>query len=638
MATRSNYVQYAFPQNEASLALATRFDFAAQTIYVPETSSRTFRTVVAEITFRGNVTTAASMTSWLIGVKLGAAAFSDLTITDTITNSGEQQTFRIFSQNLASYFNTNFGAGGSQTCQIGLQMGALATCNHTVILHVVYDFDDTSASTRVKTVRIPLESNTTALTATLASIGTSQIPNLSTFCPEASKTFRDIFFVIDGNESNAGTTDHTLRHALDAEAADDDFLHENGLNSSCWYRRVWKRTDMTTSATHDFKSSVSNVAGGTHNHQAVTLVVTYEYDHSTTTRVLNSILVPLDGREGFVGDTTDPTLLRIRFMIPEPGTITLKQSGCYLAWAIDANANLRVKAGSQTARTYTGAAGTLTCGGFSVMHRIDSGSGGGAGITIARGQNELLLELASSSTTVLHSFMDGFAIINYESDLAASGSGVHNHTIIAIGQHTQADAAAVKTTIDLTNVLPESSYFVTAMGTVGTYHLTATTNGSMALSAERGAGEGPGAGFLLASARHFKSDVEIGVQPYHGYVRDMFRRYPADPDPERMALKASRMWRNDTSPNGWSGFYIFVTYHAMTWTLSGSLTDYDDADGAGLPVQIFRADTDELVGEVTTSAGGAYTFTWYDDVIALYARCYDSANAQAGALVDTLAS
>ena len=74
---RTKSIEYAFPQNVASLATATRYDFGAITIYIPETASRTFRSVIVEVTCMDNVTVAASMTANLIGIKLGAVAFDD---------------------------------------------------------------------------------------------------------------------------------------------------------------------------------------------------------------------------------------------------------------------------------------------------------------------------------------------------------------------------------------------------------------------------------------------------------------------------------------------------------------------------------------------------------------------------------
>ena len=265
MTIRSKSIEYVFPQYTTVLASATRYDFGVMTLYIPETASRVFRSVIIEVTCMDTVTIATSMTANLIGIKLGAVAFEDNSNTVTITNSGEQVKYH-FMRGATSYFATNFGAAGSQTCQVGVSFTGPTTINHTAKLTITYEFDDSGVDTRIKTVRISFDSGTGALTASLAEIGTNQVPLLDTFLPEASKVYRDMFFVIEGNEFAAGTVDFQHACSLDAEAEVLDGLHEQGLQSSCWWRRIWKRTDMTTNVVHAFKMRVTSVAGATCNH------------------------------------------------------------------------------------------------------------------------------------------------------------------------------------------------------------------------------------------------------------------------------------------------------------------------------------------------------------------------------------
>lgn len=213
MALRTRTVEYSFPTNTATLAAATRRDLAAINVDIAETSSRTFRNVTLEVHFRGDETVAASMTSWLLGIKLGAAAFSDVTTTFTVTNSGDQQAWTL-RRDVTSYFQTNYGAGTTQTCQVGISIAALATANHSAKLLITYEFDDASATTRTRTVRIPLESSTAQLTATLANIGTNQIPALDTFLPEATKTYKSVMLEASFNDGGNATTDFSLGIAL----------------------------------------------------------------------------------------------------------------------------------------------------------------------------------------------------------------------------------------------------------------------------------------------------------------------------------------------------------------------------------------------------------------------------------------
>ena len=198
MTIRTKTIEYAFPASEASVAAAGARAFTTLTIYIPETSSRTFRSCFVICYVQDNVTTAASPVSWRIQARLAAIALDTTgdgaTVTDTITNSGEQCSW-IFTRDVTSLFTANFGAGTSQTFDVTLTIATSSTINASCKVVITYDYDD-SATTRVKTVKIPIESAIGARTTSLVQIGSNQIPNLSTFCPEASKTFRDIFFEI----------------------------------------------------------------------------------------------------------------------------------------------------------------------------------------------------------------------------------------------------------------------------------------------------------------------------------------------------------------------------------------------------------------------------------------------------------
>src|SRR5690349_5044078 len=78
---------------DTTLAAAARHDFAAITLNIPETTSRTFLSVEVEIIWRCGVTvTAANYTGWRVGIKLGAVAFSDQDFTPTAqANTGDHE-------------------------------------------------------------------------------------------------------------------------------------------------------------------------------------------------------------------------------------------------------------------------------------------------------------------------------------------------------------------------------------------------------------------------------------------------------------------------------------------------------------------------------------------------------------------
>jgi hypothetical protein len=616
MALRTKTIEYAFTQLDTNLNAATRNDFGAITLNIPETSSRTIRSAIIEITARDNVAVAASMTSWLIGIKLGAVAFSDASVVDTITNTGENVSFH-FVRDVTAYFVSNFGAGASQTCQVGVQFGGVATINVSAKLIITYEYDDSAATTRIKTVRIPLDGTSGALTNVLAEIGTNQIPNLDSFLPEASKTYRDIFFEVNGNEEITVATNTSLALALDAEAEVQDGLHDGTLISACWFRRIWKRTDMTTNATHAFKAR-STVTGNGFNHMQVVLVVTYEYDHSASNSIMNSVLIPLGEEAGLSGwsTVTDKSRLQRTIMIQETSPV-LAQSAVLITYGATVNNTPTLAVGAQSARAYTDAAANY-CGGIHLQQRIDSGGAQGASQVLTRGENTFVVDLFTIVATTWISNTTAMLILNYTSSKHSSGDGVHLHTTAWAIASTAADTSSRKTTAMAPN-LPEANWWNVMTGYLFSSMVPAPDANSVVLTAEVQSGEGAGDGWRDLYSGTLKSDVELG--PFLQFVlgRDEFQRNPNDPDTNRLALETSRVYRIDYAATSYSSLYMLLTYHAITYAVSGQLMGYT-GDGSGVTVEFHRSDTDEKVLTLTSAAGGSYNGLWYDNTINLYAQ------------------
>lgn len=619
MALRTKTIEYVFPQNEAALAAATRFDFTAKTLNIPENTSRTFRSVIVQISMRQNDAAAASLSSWLIGIKLGAAAFDDATVTDTLNNSLDHASW-FFIRDVTSYFTTNFGSGTSQTCQVGLQLGAVTSANHTAKLIITYEYEE--QQTRIKTVRIPLESTTGALTTTTTEIGTNQVPNLDSFLPESTKVYRDVWFEVSGNESVLGTVDTSLDLALDAEADDPDAVHESALTTGCWFLRIWERNDMTTSATHAFKAATTDATTGmTFNHLAIVLCVTYEYDHTNSTTILNSLMMPFITSDQTVGRTVaaDQTVVQRTFFIEEPSTISLVQSGVLLTFFISSTGpDLNVACGSQADRAYT-SLGTASAGQFSLMQRIDSGAAQGVGVSLARGKNTITVECYTTSSTVLSYPLTGILYLNYTSGKATAGDGVHNHTIVLDIMDHAADVAQRASSSVAPNI-PEADYWVNNLSILSQSNWVLMLNNiptNYSIVAEMKSGEGPGDGW---------AELWSGAIPYGGSelmvvtlsidASRLYRRYPNDPDASRMALETARVYRAYIGQHvqHWVSLLQYVTYHALTFAISGTVT------GSGGGTVNIAAYTNpatgnrELIDKTSRSGNGTYSITWYDNV------------------------
>lgn len=614
-------VEYPIGINTATLAAATRYDFSAITVYIPETTSRAFRSVWAEVAAcdaQAATATRANLSSFLTGAKLGAAAFSDTTTTTTLTDSGEQTSWIVTSPDWSSYFGTNFGAGSSQTFQLGFQFGTSSTTNPVILanicgkLIVTYDADD-SGDTKIKTVRIPLESSPVALSGTLTEIGANQIPALDSFLEEGGKVYRAIWFEIEGNESNASAVDYQLAVALDSEAETAFGLVEQANSSSGFHRYVWIRNDLTTSAAHAFKARIVTGSAG-HNHLRVTLCVTYEYSESASTRITNQIALPFaDPSFQWGNSATQSKRIAWRLWLSEPGTLALKQSAIAASWSMATVSNPAVRCGGQTARVYTAALGSVASGCYALQQRIDAGAAGGAGVTLGGdgAATDLTVDIYTGTSGRITAW-GGLVWLTYSSDKSSSGSRTHAHTVRKLIQGSVATATASTPTATIAD-LPEASPSVIAVGfSVGLVGTLAAAAQEW-VEVELASGEGDGDGYAqLINQYHLAGNETgfrwswgcsaVGPAPYR------WRRWPGD-QAKWLDPGASHNFRLQRSQTMIASLDSWVTYSRHKFEAAGNVTG---SSGGTVTIGLHDATTGELLQQTTRTGNGAYSLTWGD--------------------------
>ena len=220
MATRLKTVHYAFP-TLAALTNNTLTNLTQITIFLPETGTKTFRSVVAHITCDDIITatggTIGTPNGRIFNFRLGAAAYTSIATTQTVTTSGENTSYH-FTADYTAHFTTNWtGTSMTSDFQIHINQNAGTTTgmvNVGVTLEITYEYDDTS-TTQVKSVMIPL--NAPVSNITTAAVTYDTFPALDTYLPETSKVYRNMYIVVQGNEHrNAATTDHTMTINLGA--------------------------------------------------------------------------------------------------------------------------------------------------------------------------------------------------------------------------------------------------------------------------------------------------------------------------------------------------------------------------------------------------------------------------------------
>jgi hypothetical protein len=115
------------------------------------------------------------------------------------------------------------------------------------------------------------------------------------------------------------------------------------------------------------------------------------------------------------------------------------------------------------------------------------------------------------------------------------------------------------------------------------------------------------------------ADAEFGM--YCGVARagaSMWKMHPTDTiQDSKLDIETARKYRLEGILGQWTILRV-VNYHSMTSTFSGNIVGYT-GDGSGITVKIFRDSDGVQIGSTTSTAGGAYSFTWYGDTDSLFA-------------------
>lgn len=622
MATRLKTVHYAFTAL-ASLTNNTLTNLVQLTINLPETGTKTFRSAILNVTFDDIITaTGGTVTTKTINLRLGAAAYTSIANANSATNSGENASFWL-SQDFTSHFVTNW-TGTSMTCDVQLQINqstgtTLGMVNVCATLEITYEYDDTSV-TQVKTVFIPLNAPVGALATAATTYDT--IPVLDTYLPETSKVYRNIHLVFQGNQHRAAvTTDYTITLRVGV-ASITTGNYEGALASDRFYRYVWNLTSSypSTGATQTFQPTATLAMC---NHPQAYLVVTYEYDESNSSSIMNSLFLPMELESPFGGLTASDYQKATRDLwIQEPGPIVTNKVAFFPFWTQVTNiTGLNMRIGSGSFIAYTDTAQVL-CGSNACMVRNDTA------FTLVRGKNILNFDVYTTDTTDFGWNVSGFWIVNYTSSKASPGSGAHNHSVFySIAQMGTAAAALKFLTSALAIQIPESEYFINALGTrTIVMYQGGSINAGLIVQVERLAAEG-GIKWEDVYRDQQQSDPEVGIFLVFSQVRDVFKRFIGDDFNTRIDLETARRWYTYAPPApagvalaGWYGTSLLLTYHSIQYTVSGTI---NGGFTGTTTLELLRESTNEKLKETTRVGDGSFSFIWFDNTIPVNVRATD---------------
>ncbi len=626
MATRLRTREYWFPML-ATATDATDTDFTQITVYLSESRPSTpFKTAMLEVMAHDRNTTVANNSRRQLSISVGGAGYTVVNNANTITGGGEQYNV-IAVADFTSHFNTNF-TGSSHTVDARVLLDYSGTPlspafnNISARLVLTFEYDDTS-TTFGETVWVPLNAPTGALGTSQPGTANDTLPALDTYLPEASKVYRQLCVVVQGNDNYSGTTDQTFSHRVGSGTTFTSQTYEKGSNVANFYRNN-SIESFDTSTTHDFYMWGSVAA---RHHQQAWLVVNYEYDSTASNDAMVSLLLPME-MDSPMGGTTSSDYQRAtrELWIQEPGTITIRRAAALVFWdqlAAIGGLNMRIGTGSFVA--YTDAAAVLG-GSNAAMVRND------AAFTLARGRNVGNLDIYRTDTADVGYTVCCLWMVNYTCGKPTGGYSKKNQTrMLRIKDHSTT-AATVSALTTASAEIPESNFFFNAVGIEYKYMPSGTVAVSgCAISAERLASSEGGLVWEQVYADLGGTDGETGVYHIYATARKVFQRWPGDTvdGSARLDIETSRRIRA-TAANSVAtldSLMYLLTYHTITFTCADSVSGF-----SGTVTLSLHRESGEKLMETSRSGDGAFSFTWYDNTEELYVVADDGTNVGRSAL------
>lgn len=636
MATRKKSIKVAMnfgsPADQADNALTT---MGTQTIYIPENSVGnpvTFTSASLTISFR-NASGSPNILIVAATATLAGSSSTTYSQTGTISSTAEDTSYVIGPIDFTSYFSANYGTVTSKnlTIQTQIDTNNIALRGVYGYMEITYEYDD-SAVTRIQTICIPHESPSGFLSTTANTVVTN-LEQLTTtgglFENYSDVVLRQRWLEIKGNtNTNSTTTDITLSYRFNAGTTSTLPIFEQGGGFDFWTQSQIDASSLTITDAHTF-ALWSNTASRFQN-VIINEWITIEYTTTGTTEFINYVELPLEIATPVAGTTSavEHTFQR-NLSIQEPNTITFLFGGVEFFYNSNGSASLDMKVGTQSVYRSYANTGAATAGLFGFQHGFDADSQNGSGLTLNRGNNTLTVQLYRTSGLITNT--TGIIRIVYKSGVGSNDVGAHNNVRYAVARQWQQSAATADDTATDFFSIPEINYFLTAAGFIF-YGAGNSTVLAINFMARLLTGEGNGDGWRELYADYAQTDNEAQTFIWVARLRDDFKRYPNDTDTTRMDIETSRNYRIAFSTAIRYGYIWTVTYHTITYTISGSV---QNSNGGAVTLdlfQIFSADDIRWYDTTTVTGNTSFNFTVYDDTVEYFVVGYETDNYKGSSL------
>ena len=633
MATSLKTTNWGFPPL-ASTTNNVIGTFSSIVIEIPE-SGISIKSAWVDIGFNDVITaTGGTIGTIRVDFQLGSNGSFGSTASTTLSNSAENIAL-IVTRDFTTYFQ-NFWSGTTMSCQVGILTNqttgtTLGMNNLSAQLNVTYEYDTTS-STQAKSVWIPLNAPRSSLPGVKTSHDT--IPALDTYLPEDSKSYKSIFIVAKFNRHHANTSDFTITYELSSLGTHTTQTYEAALSTDLYTRYIWEITTyITTNTTHTF--NVWSSLTGRSNSPIFYMIVTYTYNSSSTTQVMNSVLLPLDYNSPMGGTSASDYQRASRDFWIQESNPSIQRIACLVHWnAPDSEAGLNARVGTGSFLAYTLTGSGLIAGDKTMMIRNDAPTG----LTFSRGRNTLSVDIYNTSNLVRGFNVGCLWMVNYTSDSISGNSYLNSKTVQILNFVNTGLNQQLIATMSVISI-PENYWFISALGYEFKFLGGATLVQGVGISVERLTSEG---GLIWEDVYSDAGghDAEFGTNTKYAQSRFIFKRWTNDYDQNRLDIsvpRRSKTWlpASTATPAVHDSLITYITYHSIYGTVSGYISG---SSGGVIDIHLNRYDTGETVLSTTQSGNGTYSFIWFDDTEDLFVYAYESETRKGASKVGTMSS
>lgn len=646
MAYRINTIEYGWNSNSVAQSGSVRYDSPTRRIFIPETQSRTFLNADVQLylTDANTGTTISSVSNYALSCSIDGNLNGQPFTSRTMALSGDHVNL-IYIDNFANAFNQRF-TGSNHDVAFSFQFPQTNSgrwIGHAFKLLLTYQFDDTSTTTGIKTVRIPSDSiSSSLLAATFLQCGNQtanypSIPALDTFLPEANKTYRDIFFEYNYWMQDTGATNTgSVAVRFNSGSTFSRFVLQNSLTTSrpiYDIHNVSGTLDTTVPNTISVSASVPTPVSGQTPFTLFTplLYVTYEYNYTGSQSVMNSLILPLDMNTGFTWGM--PNYVYKTILLPEPSPSLQQSAFRVVQYMQEQTQSLGIV--SQPLTSHILPAGTQLHGMlYTRQIRFDGLAPKPASLSLQRGINTIgFVRTSNLGTADVINESVVTMYLNYSSSKSNLGIGSHNKTIYfasgslfgtnstfkysTLGYPTSSIHADIKTSYFINGIIRTMclNFPSTRSPTIG-YMVDIT--GSNGVSSSRSIRRQLGGG--LNPSRQ----PEVGASIIPTDLDDFYMRFPNQFVQNRQDyfVTHSEYVLHDSSQTS-----VVADTITMNWNkvgVTGSLLNCN-FPATQYQVYVYLSGSDEFTTPLyklipsESSANKTFKFDWYEDVSNLYA-------------------